>query len=253
MEMTHETNGELLLQLSHCLTPTHRINNAAIVLRGGRILAVGGMSAFKQTQPSRIFSMTDCYALPGFVDTSIYGTGGCDCMHADRGADIAEMSRILAAHGVCTFFPTTMSYEREGLQRVVESLADCCDEQLPGAVAAGIHIEGPFINASKHGAHRERYIRPIDLGETAELLQAGKGKIRIFTFAPELDGTIELVEKLCAENVIPAMGHTIANRDQVVRAIEAGASRCSHLYNSMEPLKQRAVGLAALAFTFIRA
>ena len=252
MEMTHETNGELLLQLSHCLTPTHRINNAAIVLRGGRILAVGGMSAFKQTQPSRIFSMTDCYALPGFVDTSIYGTGGCDCMHADRGADIAEMSRILAAHGVCTFFPTTMSYEREGLQRVVESLADRCDEQLPGAVAAGIHIEGPFINASKHGAHRERYIRPIDLGETAELLQAGKGKIRIFTFAPELDGTVDLVEKLCAENVIPAMGHTIANRDQVVRAIEAGASRCSHLYNSMEPLKQRDVGLAALALTDAR-
>lgn len=242
-------NGNLLLQLSHCLTPTHKINNAAIVIHSNRILAVGGISAFRQTRPDRVMRMTDCYALPGFVDTHIYGAGGCDCMHVDRGANIADMSKVLAEHGVTTFFPTTQSYERDRLLTIVEMLAASCDADLPGAVPAGIHIEGPFISPKKRGAHPEKFVRPIDLGETKELLQAGAGKINIFTFAPELDRSIDLVETLLEHNVTPAMGHTLAERHHVVRAIDAGAIRCSHLFNGMEPLAQRKVGLAALALT----
>ena len=39
----------------------------------------------------------------------------------------------------------------------------------------------------------------------------------------------------------------VAEYQQVISAIEAGASRCLHLYNGMEPLQQRKVGLAAIA------
>lgn len=240
-------NRDLLIHLDYCLTPTMRLNNAAIVISDERIFAVGGFSAFTETEQYELVEMTDCYALPGFVDTHIYGAGGFDCMHADTTINLDSMSMTLAEHGVTTFIPTTQSASPDKLQAVVTRLADACDTHQPGAIAAGIHIEGPFLSLGKRGAHSAKYIRPISLTEAEPLIKCGRGHVKIFTFAPELDNSLKLVELLCHYHVTPAMGHTLAGQDAVMNAIERGARRCSHIYNGMEPLQQRRVGLAAIA------
>ncbi len=238
----------LLLQLDYCLTPTTRINNAAIVIRDGCILALGGYSAFVHPENYDLFEMPDCYALPGFIDTHISGAARFDSMHAASNPDLDEMSEALAAHGVTSFVPTTHSSPHDHLLAVVEALeARVDDDSLPGAIPAGLHIDGPFISVEKRGAHQEEYLAPIDLGKTREIIQAGRGKIKIFTFAPELEHAVKLSELLCEHDIVPCMGHTVAGYQQVISAIEAGASRCLHLYNGMEPLQQRKVGLAAIA------
>ena len=240
---------ELLVHLKYCLTPTNRINNAAIVIRQGGILAVGGYSAFTHTENYNVIDMPDCYAIPGFIDTHIYGAGGYDCMHADTNPNIAVMSELLAMHGVTSFIPTTQSADHKKLLSVIEALASICNDDMPGAVPVGIHIEGPYLSLAKRGAHPEIHIRPINVKEAKGMIKAGKGAIKIFTFAPELDGALKLTELLVKNHIIPSMGHTVANQEEVIRAIDCGASRCSHLFNGMEPLRQRKVGLAAIAMT----
>ena len=69
------------------------------------------------------------------------------------------------------------------------------------------------------------------------------------TFAPELDGAEKLVELLVERGVAPSMGHSNADGGQTLRAIDAGACRCTHLFNGMAPLHQRQIGLAATALT----
>ena len=194
----------LLIHLKYCLTPTNRINNAAIVVRDGAILAVGGSSAFSQTDQFHVIEMPDCYALPGFVDTRIYGAGGFDCMHAHTDRNMAGMSRVLAAHGVTSFLPTTQTSDARRLHEIISALADLCDQEAPGAVPVGIHVEGPFISPKKRGAHPPQHIRPIDLAEATALLEAGRGKIKIFTYAPELDHAIELTALLKLPGSPPA-------------------------------------------------
>ncbi len=238
----------LLIHLDYCLTPTTRINNAAIVVRDRRIHAVGGYSAFVHLENYDVIDMPKCYALPGFIDTHISGANRFDCMHANTNPDIALMSESLAAHGVTAFLPTTHSSAHEHLLAVVEALRDETEnEDLPGALPVGLHIDGPFISLAKRGAHQEKYVRPIDLGQAREVLETGRGKIMIFTLAPELENATALVNMLRERNISPCMGHTIANQKQVMAAIEAGADRCLHLYNGMEPLQQRKVGLAAIS------
>ncbi|MBN4074046.1 N-acetylglucosamine-6-phosphate deacetylase [bacterium AH-315-E10] len=237
-----------LIRLDYCLTPTHQINNAAIIIDGENIHAVGGFSAFQHTEQYDVLEMPECYALPGFIDTHLYGAGGFDCMHADSDTNIAGMSKILAQHGVTAFLPTTQSDSREHLVAVVQSLAEMCHSDLPGAMAVGIHVEGPYLSVEKRGAHPKRHIRPIDLDEAEEIIAAGKNMIKIFAFAPELENAVELTQLLSRNSIIPSLGHTMANREQVEKIVNcSGALRCSHLFNGMEPLQQRKVGLAAIA------
>ncbi len=239
----------LLIHADYCLTPKTIIHNAAIVIQDGRILAVGGVSAFIHIEDYHVIEMPDCYLMPGFIDTHLYGAGGFDCMHADKDPDITGMARILAEHGVSSFIPTTQSCGPEKLLAVVEVLADLCDRETGGAVPAGITIEGPYISMAKRGAHPKQYLRSIDLEEVQDVLNAGKGKIRIWTFAPEREHALELIAMLREHQVSPCLGHTVADEHQVRAAIAAGANRCAHLYNGMESLQQRRVGLSALALT----
>ncbi|MFT5127466.1 MAG: N-acetylglucosamine-6-phosphate deacetylase [Rhodothermales bacterium] len=240
---------DLLIHLDYCLTPRTRINNAAIVISGGSFFALGGYSAFSNTHQYEVIDMPGCYALPGFVDTHIYGAGGFDCMHIDEG-NPADMSRTLARHGVTSFVPTTQSERPERLLTVVNDLAKLCEsKRLPGASPVGIHIEGPFISREKSGSHVDEFVRKVDLEEAKTLMDAGKGHVRIFACAPELVQARELIAAIGERGIMPELGHTMADQDAVAAAIEAGARRCSHILNGMEPLKQRAVGLAAMTMT----
>lgn len=244
----------LMLNFDYCLTPNTRLNNATIVIRDGTIVAVGGRSAFTQLHADyEVIEMPGCYATPGLIDTRIYGAANFDCVSAHRTdrqgsqATIADMSRMLAAYGVTSFLPTTQSHRHDELLKAVSAMADACEAEQPGAVPVGIHIEGPFINPEKHGAHNVAYIRPIDLDEVRQLIAAGRGHVRIFTFAPELEHAVELVELLKANHIVPCLGHTMATEYEVRRAIDAGATRCSHLYNGMPPLLNRQMSLAGMA------
>jgi N-acetylglucosamine-6-phosphate deacetylase len=123
------------------------------------------------------------------------------------------------------------------------------NEHLSGAVPVGINIEGPFLNKAKHGSQYEKEIRAIDLGEVGELIAAGQNQIKIMTFAPELDNSVKLIELLLGNNIIPSMGHSLADEQSVLRAVDAGARRCTHLYNGMPPLHHRSAALTAIALT----
>jgi len=157
------------------------------------------------------------------------------------------MCRTLASHGISSFVPTIVSNEHKRLLKTIELLSSFCDKDYEGAEPVGISLEGPFINSHKRGSQQEEYIRQVDLGEAKELIQTAKGKLKIMTVAPEIKNTVPLIELLIENNIIASMGHSIAGEEDFIRAVDAGASRCTHLFNGMPPLHQRAVGLTAMA------
>ena len=236
--------------VDYLITPDRRIENGAVLCEDERILAVGGVSAFAQEPEVEVLRFDNAYMTPGFIDTHIHGAGGFDCSSVEISPHpIEEMSRILAERGVTTFFPTVVASPHEEMLRNLELLADRMNGSLPGAAASGINIEGPFINPFKRGAQQQESIVPIDLGFAGELVAAGKGLVKVMTFAPELDRSAELVEFLVDHGVKPSMGHSVANEQQTLRAIDAGACHCTHLFNGMPPLHQREMGLSSIALT----
>ena len=247
-EEKRDLSKRILYFVNYCLTPHEYIENAGILCEGETILAIGGASAFTKEPGLKVIELPNAYAVPGFIDTHIHGAGGFDsstvtkCFHK-----FEMMCKVLASHGITSFLPTIVSEKYPKILKTISTLADLLELKYDGAEAVGIHVEGPFINSNKRGAQKEAFIRTIDLGEAREIIEAGRGKIKIMTFAPELDNAVKFVELLCENNIKPSMGHSVANEKQVLAAINAGATRCTHLFNGMPRLHQRKIGLTALA------
>lgn len=236
--------------VDYLITPHRLMENGAVLCEDERILAVGGVSAFSMEQEIDIHRFENAYMVPGFIDTHIHGAGGFDCSSVKQSPNpIDSMSIILAERGVTAFFPTVVAAAHDEMLENLALLAKESRRELPGASAVGINIEGPFINPFKRGAQEEQSILPVDLGFARELIAAGDGLVKVMTFAPELEHSSELVELLLENNIRPSMGHSIANEMQTLRAIEAGANYCTHLFNGMPPLHQREMGLSSIALT----
>src|SRR3546814_17034843 len=57
-------------------------------------------------------------------------------------------------------------------------------KRRPGNVF-GIHLEGPFLNPEKRGAHREALLRKPDDALLDKIIAEGRDVIRVITIAPE--------------------------------------------------------------------
>ena len=240
-----------LFLTDYCLTPHVHIPNAGILCEEKKIIAVGGASAFSLDEPGlHVIDLTDAYATPGFIDSHIHGGGGYDTAKAlEPDADINILCRHLAMHGITTFLPTLMSYPRDKMIALTVKLAELVEDSHEGADPCAINLEGPFINVRKCGSQNPEAICSIDMGYARELIAAGNGRIKLLTFAPELKDADKLIELLLENGVIPSMGHSIANPEEVLRAIDAGARRCTHLYNGLPPLHHRISSITDVVLT----
>ncbi len=242
-------SNALLIQVERCLTPFEEIRDAAILCRGGLIYAVGGASAFEGITDIPRLPLPGCCAIPGMVDTHIHGSGNVSLMNLNGIDELQSMSAVLAEHGVTTFLPTLITAPEAVLLPKIRLLAEACSRtDYPGAVPAGLHLEGPYLSYEARGT-QPQCVRDVDLGEVERILEAGAGKIRIMTFAPERAGALDLVRRLKEAGVVPSMGHTTADASVVLAAVDAGATRCTHLFNGMPAIHHRNVSLAAVALT----
>ena len=250
--MIMEKKRRILFLLDHCLTPYERIESCGILCEKDTIIAIGGETGFSLDEPGlEVVKLKDAYGLPGFIDTHIHGLGanvmpdfsgvGDDPLH--------EMSRILARHGVTTFFPTIVSLPRETMIAQVDAMCGSIQSGYRYAEPQALHLEGPFINPQKRGDQIASNISPVDLGFARELFEAGRGRIKVMTFAPEMPNAIKLVELMLEHGVIPSMGHSLATEDETLKAIDAGAHRCTYIFNAMPAIYHRSSSLTAIALT----
>lgn len=234
----------------YLITPDRIIPNGGVLCENEKIIAVGGISGFTMDRELELFQFDNAYITPGFLDTHIHGAGGFDCSRVKNSRnDLAAMSSILGERGVTGFFPTVVADTPEAMIANLQALVAAMKEPLPGADAVGINIEGPFLNPEKSGAQPRNILREIDLKFAADLIDAGENLVKVMTFAPELNHADKLIELLVSRNVIASMGHSLAGEKETLRAIDAGANHCTHLFNGMNPLHQRNVGLPGIVLT----
>jgi N-acetylglucosamine-6-phosphate deacetylase len=116
------------------------------------------------------------------------------------------------------------------------------------------HLESNFINPEYRGAQPLKCLRtadgprggaawPFTGSQILDIIEASRPSVGIVTLAPELPGGLELVRGLASNGHIVSIGHSGADYDTAIAAIEAGARHATHLFNRMPPLAHRAPGL----------
>ena len=184
------------------------------------------------------------WLLPGFVDTQVNGGGGV--LFNDQ-VDVEAIASIGAAHarfGTTALLPTLISDTPAQIAAALAAVDAAIEQGVPGVV--GIHIEGPFINEVKRGIHEAHRIRRLDAAILETLTAPHRGRVML-TLAPELCDEDD-IRTLVGHGVIVSAGHSDATYDEAQRAIAAGLTGFTHLFNAMSPLHHRKPGAVGAAF-----
>ena len=236
-------------------TPLERIDQPLVFLEHGSIVEVTTRAHREIPAGWRVVDFGDGVLVPGLIDIHIHGGAGHDVMEQAPDA-LPSVERLLAAHGVSSYFPTTVTAPLEATLTALQRLADAIEraerDQPAGELRArplGIHLEGPFLSHSKRGVHPPEDLIAPDPAIFEKFWQAARGKIRLLTIAPELPGALQVIEQAASRGVCVSVGHSDADLESTRAAVAAGARHATHTFNAMRPLGHRDPGILGEVLT----
>lgn len=236
------------------VTPAETVEHPLVLVAEGKIVEIATRAA--RPVPSGVLALDlgDDVIAPGYVDLHIHGSAGFDVMDATPDA-LPAVERMLARHGVSSYYPTTVTAPMDAILRALERLADAIEARQPGVEATGracplgVHLEGPFISHARRGVHPTEHLLPPKLDSFERFWQAARGHIRMMTIAPELDGAAEVIAEAARRGVCVSLGHSDADFEAAERGVSSGARHATHTFNAMRPLEHRSPGILGAVLT----
>ncbi len=179
---------------------------------------------------------------PAFIDIQIYGASSKLFSIYTTPDTLQKIYDHCRAGGSNYFLPTIATNTIDVLEKGIDAIKEYWDNGGKGVI--GLHIEGPWINKIKRGAHLESLVHEPSMAEVKPLLEYGKGVIKLITLAPEVcsEAVIDLIRSY---DVIISAGHSNATYSESMKAFNNGIHVATHLFNAMTPLHHREPGFAA--------
>jgi N-acetylglucosamine-6-phosphate deacetylase len=234
------TNARLLTQPG-----LHRLTIAA-----NRIAAIEPMRSPRVSiATAETIDLSGDWLTQGGIDLQINGALGLAFpdLQPHHTATLDKICQFLWQQGVDGFLPTIVTTSIENIQRSLSVLANYQSATTATAKMLGVHLEGPFLNPVKRGAHPEEYLLPLTIEQLKRVLGDYASLVKVMTLAPELDPSGEVIEFLRSQGITVSLGHSLATAEATQRAIEQGATMVTHAFNAMPPLHHREPGLLAAA------
>lgn len=228
---------------ANILGPWSEFEMRRVSVADGIIAAIDDISADADSGDA------DVRVFPGFIDIHNHGCIGVDVNSADVDG-LVEGGRFLARNGVTAWMPTLVPDRDENYARIISVIDSVMQRQddMPIAQIVGVHYEGVFANEKMCGALRPEFFKKFTGGELAELPRLKTG-VHMMTFAPEIEGGIELAAELKKQGWIASIGHTSADLETLNAALAAGARHVTHFFNAMSAVHHRDIGVAGWALT----
>lgn len=188
--------------------------------------------------------MRNRIVIPGLINIHVHGGHGITFGDADTlSDDLRDYSEWVVQNGVAGFLTTILAPDAKQLTALIKQYAKLFDEELPGAEALVIHLEGPFLNVEKKGAQNPDCLRDPSIEEAKAYLEAGKGWIRQITMAPELPRADEVASLFRRAGVVLAAAHSTAGYKIGRKAFEGNWTHVTHTFNAQVGLHHRKPGL----------
>lgn len=211
------------------ITPGGILKNGNLLIDGNKILEVSEQNI--QVENAQEIDAKGKFISPGFIDLHVHGGGGHDFMDNTIAAFLG-VAKTHARYGTTALMPTTLSCEHADLMETLAIYEQASPLNNEGAQFIGLHIEGPYFAMEQKGAQDPRFIRPPDRAEYEQILAASK-HIKRWSAAPELPGALDFGKYMVQKGVLPAIAHTGALYDDVIKAVDAGYSHVTHFYSCM--------------------
>ena len=214
-----------------------RFQEGNLLIEDGRIVAFGNPPACG----ANVVDLGGKMLVPGFLDLHTHGGGGVD-VNAATDEDLRKIGRFFAQQGTTSWQCSIMTDTVEQTLWCIGQAKAAMSRPIDGAELLGIHLEGPFLSHEYRGAMPEHLLRKGDASLFHQYQEVAEGAIRYITVSPEVDGVIDLICEL-AGRVVIAIGHSGADYETSIRAIDAGAACCTHIFNAMGLFHQHRPGI----------
>ena len=235
-----------------------RVVTEGLVIVDGERIAVVERRISDAPAGATVIDARGCHVVPGFIDVHVHGSQGTDVL--DEGAPVARLASLLPAFGVTAFCPTSVACGPELLAAFLKQVNRARVGGTAGARVLPAHLESNFINPEFAGAQPVECLRlppaapaspraerseteGFSANDILAVMASHQEDIGVVTVAPELPGGIDLVRALAAAGHRVSLGHSGANYDTAMEAVEAGARHATHLFNRMPPVTHRSPGL----------
>jgi N-acetylglucosamine-6-phosphate deacetylase len=185
--------------------------------------------------------MTGYILTPGFIDIHTHGIMGFDlCYSLD--CDPEEYIYEYVKKGTTSVLPSTIALKTDMIRKILSKYSHV---KCPAFL--GIHLEGPFLNTKKAGAHNVENIQIPTINAYNEIVSDYPDLVKRITIAPELDADFALAEYLTEKNVLVSFGHTECSSEVAYRAFRHGYILATHQFNAMPQLHHREVYITGAA------
>lgn len=186
-----------------------------------------------------------CNIAPGFIDLQIYGSGSPLFFGGNPSAGaLAQMEQALLNQGCTSFLATIATNTNQIVEQGIQAILAYRD-RIGNLI--GLHLEGPYLNPKRKGAHPESLIKKAALAEVKRWVEMANGEIRMITLAPELQDDA-ILYYLDQQGIILSSGHSDATYQQAKAFIHHPVKAITHLYNAMPPMHHRQPGIIPAVF-----
>jgi len=192
----------------------------------------------------RVIDANGQYLTPGFIELQIYGSGGNLFSAYPTVETLRQMDADLISKGTTAFLVCLATNTMEVFYQAIDAAKAYRKE---AKAFLGLHLEGPFLNAKRRGAHVEALICKASLSEVKKLIEYADGTVKLMTIAAELQDD-EVIEYLLEQGIILSLGHSDASYEQATAAFNKGISTTTHLFNAMPSIHHRAPNLPVAVF-----
>ncbi|MBD2679864.1 MULTISPECIES: N-acetylglucosamine-6-phosphate deacetylase [Nostoc] len=251
--MTQATQSAL--QIINARVPGYKDLQMLLINQQGIIEQILPMSALGAHSDTALLNVAGDWISLGGVDLQINGALGLAFpdLKAENAHLLEKITQYLWDVGVDGFLPTLVTTSVENIQRSLAVIANFTEKDSLGAKSyakiLGVHLEGPFLNFHKRGAHPAEYLLPLTIDEVKRVLGDYADIVKIITLAPELDPSGEVIPYLHSLGITVSLGHSQATAAEAQHAFELGATMVTHAFNAMPALHHRQPGLLGAAIT----
>lgn len=192
-----------------------------------------------------------CHSLvvPGFIDLQIYGAGGRLFSAEPNIESLSIMENDLLKKGTTGFLACMATNSSEVFDECIKAAKE---HRKSAKNFLGLHLEGPFLNPKRLGAHVPAFVRKASLDEIKKLIDFGDGVIKMMTVAPEIQDD-EVIQYLLDHGIVVSLGHSNATFDEATAAYNRGIQTTTHLFNAMSPIHHREPGIPTAVFNHDKA
>lgn len=217
------------------------IDKGVIIIENGKIISV------QKEIPNDIelIDLKGNHISAGFIDIQINGGEQFYFSQTPTEETIQDIYETSLKYGTTHVLPCLISSSNETIHKGIETVRNYKEKHKNGVI--GMHLEGPFLNVLKRGAHSINQVRKPSNSELEEIIRYGKDVIKVITIAPECF-TDEQLDMLLDSGIVISAGHSTMTYKEAQYYFSKGIKLVTHLFNAMTQFGHREPGLVGATF-----